>query len=147
MRSNTTAQKDKRDESIVATYVNDTQVTIQYIRQKYGLSNTHIRGILKKAGVEIRPEPKGRPSLLNLKPISRGHVWLGSQLDMHITKTKGCSLTQLAYELEMSPHDLGLARFGAYDFRLSELQQISKIIDLGLKSELMMGVMTYKEIG
>lgn len=128
---------EKRNQEIIATYENDTQVTIQYLKDRFGLSPDYIRQILKKAGVILRADPTGRPSMLRLKPLSKGHIWLGHQIDIHLAKHG--SVMDLSQKVRMSTHKLSLARFGAHDFTLSELQSLSRILHISLPRELVEG--------
>lgn len=144
MRSNRVLRED-RDEQIVATYLNDTQVTLSYLSHRFGLSRKMIQKVLLAAGVALRPEQTGRPSLLRLKPLSKGHIWLGHQIDIHLTKCH--SMQEMAQQVKMSNHKLGLARYGAHDFTLSELQSLSTVLDLRMPKELLEGDYVYQEVG
>ena len=136
---------EKRNQEIVATYENDTQVTLHYLAQRFGLSPYSIKNILRERGVQLRREPTGRPSLLNLKPLSKGHVWLGHKLDVYMTLHHQ-SMQQMAQKVKMSTHRLSLARYGAHDFTLSELQSVCTVLDIKLPRELVEGVVVAKEV-
>lgn len=134
----------KRNEEIILTYENDTQVTFQYLAQKHGISVRSIKQILRNAGVTLRREPFGRPSLLRLKPLSKGHIWLGHRLDIYMA-THHDSMQEFARKVNISTHRLGLARYGAHDFTLSELQSLCSVLKISLPRELIDGVVVAKE--
>lgn len=124
---------EARNQRIIDTYLNDTQVTLRYLAKEIGLSVSTIRTILQKAKIEVRKERLGRPSLMEMKPLSPGHVWIGAKLDSYLLKHS--SMQELSAKIKLSTHQIGIARFGAYDFKLSDLQRISTVLALDLPRE------------
>ncbi|MBL4766380.1 MAG: hypothetical protein JKY94_01455 [Rhodobacteraceae bacterium] len=110
---------------------------MKYLATKFGLSVSSIRRILKNAEIEVRREPHGRPALLNLKPISQGHIWVGTKLDTYLMRHS--SMQELSVKIGMSTHQISLARFGTYDFTLSDLQRINKVLNVDLSAKLVEG--------
>jgi hypothetical protein len=126
-----------RNKQIVEIYENDLQVTKSYLSTKFGLSISSIDRILRNAEVVIRREPHGRPNLMNMQALSKGHIWVGAKMDTYLIRHS--SMQELSSKIMMSTHQIGLARYGRYDFTLSELQRISSVLGLDLPDHFIEG--------
>ncbi|WP_422024744.1 helix-turn-helix domain-containing protein [Pyruvatibacter mobilis] len=122
----------KRNEEIVRTYENDLSVDFRFLEARYGVSRSHIKRILREAGVHIRPAGATSPPT-NVRVLSQGHRYIAHKLNVHLA-LNAVSVSEMAERLAISEKRLNGLLQGTYDPSLSEVQRLNRELDLDLQN-------------
>lgn len=119
---------EQRNKEIAAAA--EAGASLSALTSMYGMSKDGIRNVLRKEGIKLqrqsRPRRGADPRTLDgAKALSTLHRQIGVRLDSWATFEFEGSQTEAALEINMSAMRFGLAKLGAYDYTLTDLQRIA----------------------
>ena len=113
----------------------NTTLSLSAIGAKYGRNKATIYKMMKNSGI-VRPEEKARSGptpVAGIKPISPQHRAVGIRLTIH---RGGRTFTEVGDELNLSRHMVKRMELGIWDFSLSQLIDVSGLLQMPIEKML-----------